>query len=189
MGTHPTRLDRVLTAEHELNIEDLGLAEIRERRAEANREETDLSYLRRVLHGRIDIIDAEVRRRSARNAGDAGAADAVPIVEQLSSILADTPSAAPRSVRHVGVDPGGVPGEYRRDVEAKLAALALSDVLERPDAELAAARAALAGVEGEVSGYRVRVQAVVDRFAAELTRRYREGEATVDDLLDEHRME
>jgi hypothetical protein len=195
MGTHPTRLDRVLAAESQSNIEGLRTADVRDQRAEASRVETDLSYLRRLLHGRIDIIDAEIRRRAS---GDAAAGGS--IVDQLPSILADAPSRAPRSVRHIGVQPGPDPGEYRLRKEAELEALELSDVLDRPDAELAAARIALAAMEAEVSGHRVRVQAVVDRFAGELMRRYREGEATVDDLLDaaaaadpavgiEHRME
>jgi hypothetical protein len=177
MGTDATatRLDRVLAVEREPHIESLETAEIRLRRAEARHEENDLSYLRRVLHGRIDIIAAEQLRRAS--------GDEHSLLDQLARILADPPPTAARSARHVDVNPGGVPGEYRVRMEALLAADDLSDVLDRSDAELAEARAALADHEAEVSAYRVRVQAVVDRFASELARRYREGQATVDDLL------
>ena len=177
MGTDATatRLGRVLSAEREPNIEGFATAEIRRRRAEALREETDLSYLRRVLHGRIDIITAEQARRSS--------GDQQSLIDRLSTILADPPPTAARSARHVDVDPGGEPGEYRRRLEDLLAADDLSDVLDRSDSDLAEALAALAGFEKEVSAYRVRVQAVVDRFADELMRRYREGQTSVDDLL------
>ena len=179
MGTHASRLDRVLAAEQaaDADFAAFDLAGIRQRRAEALREETDLSYLRRLLHGRIDIIAAEQERRASGSPGR--------LVDRLSSILADDRPASARSARHMEVDPGAEPGEYRARMEGLLADSDLSVVLDRTDADLARARDALAGYEREVSGYRVRVQGVVDRFADELARRYREGQATVDAVLTE----
>jgi hypothetical protein len=60
-----------------------------------------------------------------------------------------------------------------------------SIAMDLSDARLAEARLTLKEYEREVSEYRRIAQGVVDRFAAELTRRYREGQATVDDLLNE----
>ena len=53
---------------------------------ELEREEDDLSFRRRVLHGRIDILRAELvaRLREQVSAGEAKLAD----VERLSEILA-----------------------------------------------------------------------------------------------------
>jgi hypothetical protein len=177
MATHATRLDRVLAAGRcsDAELAALDLGDVRRRRSEANREETDLSYLRRVLHGRIDIIAAEQARRAAGGQGR--------LVDRLSAILRDEPPASARSARHMDVDPGAEPGEYRAHVETLLAAPEMTAVLDRPDADLGAALDTLRGYEREVSGYRNRVQTVVDRFGTELTRRYKDGHATVDELL------
>ena len=208
MGTDATRLDRVLAAEHatDADLAALDLAEVRHRRTEADREENDLSYLRRLLHGRLDIIRAEQNRRleGSRDAspdttpppGSTAQPATTPqptsqtkppstLVTRLAAILADPPPAQARSARHLEVDPGAEPGEYRARLEAVLAESDLSSVLESTDADLAAAREVFARHEREVSAYRGRVQRVEDRFADELTRRYREGQATVDAVLTE----
>ena len=179
MGNHATRLDRVLIAARrpDAEVEVLDVAAIRRERGEALREETELSYLRRVLHGRIDIIDAELRRRAT------GSAE--PLVRSLAAILADEPPANARSPQHMKIVPDPDPGEYRSQMEERIEAAGPAIVLDLSDAQLADARVTLKEYEREVSEYRRIVQAVIDRFAAELTRRYREGQATVDDLLNE----
>jgi hypothetical protein len=181
MGTQATRLDRVLVAARrpDAEVEALELAAIRRERGAALREETELSYLRRVLHGRIDIIDAELRRRAA------GSAE--PLLQSLAAILADDPPANARSPRHmeIVIVPDPDPGEYRSQMEDRIDAVGPAIVLDLSDAQLADARVALKAYEREVSEYRRIAQSVIDRFAAELARRYREGQATVDDLLNE----
>jgi len=181
MGTQATRLDRVLTAARrpDAEVEALDLAAIRRERGDALREETELSYLRRVLHGRIDIIDAELRRRAE------GSAE--PLVRSLAAILADEPPANARSPRHMDIDlvPDPDPGQYRARMEERIDAAGPAIVLDLSDAQLSEARVTLKGYEREVSEYRRIAQLVIDRFAAELARRYREGQATVDDLLNE----
>jgi hypothetical protein len=52
-----------------------------------------------------------------------------------------------------------------------------------PDAELERAARALADAEGKLSERRRVVQSVMDELAAELGRRYRDGEADVAALL------
>jgi RsiG-like len=60
--------------------------DLREMIQELEREEDDISFRRRVLHGRIDILRAELvaRLREQVSAGEAKLAD----VERLSEILA-----------------------------------------------------------------------------------------------------
>jgi hypothetical protein len=168
------RIDRVLDHAFTAGLSAVPLAVLRERRAEASAEEGDLSYLRRVLHGRLDIIAAE----SARRAGG----DQSPLVARLSQILSDPPSRRIASARHLPLG-GDAPGEYRVALEAALRELAVPDLLSCPDQTLREAAAALAGYEREVSELRRRVQDVADECAADLARRYREGEAAIDDLL------
>jgi hypothetical protein len=74
------RIDRVLDPGFTEGVERLGLPELRARREEAEAEETDVSYLRRLLQGRLDILREELVRRSAGGAQD---------VAGLSSILSD----------------------------------------------------------------------------------------------------
>jgi hypothetical protein len=66
-----------------------------------------------------------------------------------------------------------------------LADAASPDFAAGSEDELRSAALRLADHEREVSELRRKVQQVVDECAAELTRRYRVGEAAVDDLLHE----
>ncbi|WBB58398.1 ABC transporter substrate-binding protein [Streptomyces sp. WMMC500] len=154
-------------------LDALGLHELRLLRRSAQQEEADLSYVRRLLHGRIDILSAELGRRSSPRS---------PVLDRLPEILTDGPSPRPASARHVTL---GTPlrEEYRELAEEMLAEVALSDLSARTDEELDQGLARLAGYEARISGRRRRLQRTADECSAEIARRYREGEAQVDDLL------
>ncbi|MEU5809532.1 MULTISPECIES: RsiG family protein [unclassified Streptomyces] len=157
----------------------LGLPELRTLRREAQRDEADLSYIRRLLQGRIDILRAELARRSDP---EAPVAPEPPVVDRLSEILADAPSSRSASARHVTL---GTPHgeEYRLLAAEMLADVELSDLQARTDGELHDAMGRLVRYEQQVSRRRQQLQRTVDDCSAEITRRYREGEAQVDDLL------
>ena len=170
------RLDRVVSPDYLTDLRERPLTEIRELRHEAEQEEADLSYLRRLLQGRIDIVRAEQARR-APGAGDEH------ILAHLSEILADEPRGAAHGLgRFITVEPSRV-DEHRRAMEQAVADVDISDVEARTDEELGQALERLAAYEHKVSEARHAVQAVMDECTAEITRRYREGEAQVDDLL------
>ncbi|MFF0450410.1 ABC transporter substrate-binding protein [Streptomyces sp. NPDC004609] len=155
------------------DLPELRLAELRTLRRDSQRDEADLSYVRRLLQGRIDILRAELARRTDPE---------TPVVDRLSEILADTPSRHRTSARHVTVStPHGE--EYRRLAADMLADVELSDLAARTDDELHAAMGRLVGYEQQVSGRRQLLQRTADDCSAEIARRYREGEAQVDDLL------
>ncbi|MFD6246651.1 RsiG family protein [Streptomyces roseolus] len=155
---------------------DLGglrLAELRALRRDAQSDEADLSYVRRMLQGRIDILRAELARRTDPEA---------PVLDRLSEILADVPSRHRSSARHVTLStPRGE--EYRRLAAEMLSEVELSDLTARTDEELHTAMGRLAGYEQQVSQRRQSLQRTADDCGAEIARRYREGEAQVDDLL------
>ncbi|MFD3836810.1 aerial mycelium formation protein [Streptomyces sp. NPDC058642] len=159
-------------SEHDLA--PLSLPELRTLRRDAQRDEADLSYVRRLLQGRIDILRAELARRSPAGEGS--------VVERLSEILADAPARHRSSARHVTL---GTPHseEYRRLAAEMLAEVELSDLRARTDLELNAAMARLVRYEQQVSRRRQRLQRTADDSSAEIARRYREGEAQVEDLL------
>ncbi|WP_371579097.1 AmfC protein [Streptomyces sp. NBC_01314] len=166
-------------AEHELSR--LRLPELRTLRRDAQRDEADLSYLRRLLQGRIDILRAElVRRGGAQDPTAPG--DPAALVDRLSAILTDAPARHRSSARHVTV---GTPygEEHRRLAAEMLDEVELSDLQARTDDELTVGLARLVHHEQQISSRRQRLQRTADDCSAEIARRYREGEAQVDDLL------
>lgn len=151
----------------------LRLPELRTLRRDATRDEADLSYLRRLLQGRIDILRAELARRAAPE---------TPVVDRLSEILADAPSLHRSSARHVTLSTPRSE-EFRLLAAEALAEVELSDLEARTDEELQAAMGRLVRHEQQVSQRRHLLQRTADECSAEIARRYREGEAQVDDLL------
>jgi hypothetical protein len=169
------RVDKVLAPDFLLHLDELPLPELRARRREAEQEEADLSYLRRILHGRMAILDAELRRRDPANGGG-------PVIDELSTILGDETRSTRGSGRHFTVEPSRV-DEHRRAEEAIVADPEMSDVGARTDVELRDALARLAEHESEVSAVRREVQQVMDALTAEVGARYRDGSASIDQLL------
>ena len=100
------RIDRVLAPRFTDGVERLELAELRARREEAEAEEADVSYLRRLLQGRLDILRAELERRSAGGDQD---------VAGLPAILTDDAPGTFSAVPRVQVPSRA--GEHRRRVE------------------------------------------------------------------------
>ncbi|MGW3632542.1 RsiG family protein [Streptomyces sp. NPDC005122] len=194
----------------------LRLPELRTLRRDAQRDEADLSYVRRLLQGRIDILRAELARRgglraptagpgagggapggssespsattspstsaSSASAVGRGAAGEPSVVDRLPEILTDAPARHRSSARHVTV---GTPRgeEYRQLASDMLSEVELSDLEARTDEELVEGMGRLVRYEQQVSRRRQRLQRTADDCSAEIARRYRDGEAQVDDLL------
>ncbi|MFG2815778.1 aerial mycelium formation protein [Streptomyces sp. NPDC048410] len=161
----------------------LSLPELRALRRDAQRDEADLSYVRRLLQGRIDILRAELTRRGgARLPVPVDGAVDGSVVERLSEILADGPARHRSSARHVTL---GTPysEEYGKLAAEMLAEVELSDLTARTDAELGDAMGRLTQYEQEISHRRQSLQRTADDCGGEIARRYRAGEAQVDDLL------
>lgn len=175
-GQGTRRIDRVLAEDYLSGLKEAPLSDVRALRAEAEQEEADLSYVRRLVQGRIDIIRAELARRSGGEEGS--------LVDSLASVLADNSPRGPAHGlgRHVTVEPTRVDA-HQRYVESLVDDVDLSDTTARTDAELRSALETLEAEERTVSGKRRRVQEVMDALSAEMTRRYRDGEADVANLL------
>ncbi|MFF3939254.1 RsiG family protein [Streptomyces phaeofaciens] len=158
----------------------LSLPELRTVRRDAQRDEADLSYVRRLLQGRIDILRAELSRRGPATVPQPTAEASV--VARLPEILTDGPARQRSSARHVTL---GTPHneEYGRLAAEMLAEVELSDLGARTDRELHDAMARLVRYEQQASRRRQRLQRTADEAGGEISRRYREGEAQVDDLL------
>lgn len=176
------RIDRVLSEGYLDGLTALPLPDVRVLRDEAEQEEVDLSYLRRLLQAKADILAAEVRRRAGEAAGD-GAGD---LLAQLPRILAeDGPRPETRGKgRHATIEPSRV-GDSQRWVEALVADDVLATLPDRSAEEIGAAVATLTAAEETVSARRREVHRVLDVCSAEITRRYKDGEADVTALLVE----
>ncbi|MGH3695250.1 MAG: aerial mycelium formation protein [Pseudonocardiaceae bacterium] len=173
------RIDRVLDPAYVADLGELELGDVRARRDLAAQEETDLSYLRRLLHARIDIVRAEQRHRQEGGS--------TPVVAELARILAENAvGPATGSGRHQTLLPSQVQA-YRRHVEALVTDVDLSDVSVLPGDTLDDALAAYQAEETSVSQRRREVQQVVDTCNAEIGSRYASGSASVDELLAEQR--
>lgn len=164
---------------------ELGLPDLRMLRRDSQRDEADLSYLRRLLQGRIDILRAELSRRNAPESLPTAGNPALletPVVDRLSEILTDAPSRHRSSARHLTLSTPRS-AECRQLAAETLAEVELSDLDARTSEELHAAMGRLVRHERQISRRRHLLQRTVDDCSAEITRRYRVGEAQVDDLL------
>ena len=185
MQTQPggrRRIDHVLAEDFLDGLQDLPVDQLRARRGEAEQEETDLSYARRLLHGRLDLLRAEQARRDGTGAATVPATTDAELVAALAKTLADPPGPSHGMGKHGLVEPSRV-GEHRRAAEAAVADPALSDPAGMDDDALAAAVARLDTLQQDVGEQRAAVQRAADALTDELGRRYREGVLHVEDVL------
>lgn len=167
------RIDRITSETYLDAMPSESMIEIRIRRNDCREEETVLSFERRLLHGRIDILRAELERR---------AGDTRSLIERLPSILSDE---GPQSSR------GGYPTEDpildfdrpQRRVERLVSDDTLAKMTSLTPDEIETIIASLTEAEREVSDVRRTVQRVLDSVNAEIARRYRSGETDGSDLL------
>ncbi len=177
-------LEQVLADDVLDGLTDRPMEEIRSFRTKCSQVEADVSLARRVVQGRLDIVGYEARRRS----GDADAADALPgLLFDLPSLMTDeprpgqgpTPGARPISIN--------APGDVATALVERLDAVAspgkLTGVSSLSDADLADLLERMRAYETELSTVRRRLHDRIDAFQAEIGRRYRDGEASVDSLL------
>jgi hypothetical protein len=170
------RIDRVLAEDYLSGLSQAPLADVRTLRDEAEQEEVDLSYIRRLIQGRMDIVRAELNRREGNDSGGS-------LVDNLAQTLADEPRSPARGLgRHTTVEPSRV-DSHRRYVEALVADVDLTDTAARSADELHHALRVLSDEEQVLSAKRREVQGVMDACSADMTRRYRDGEADVASLL------
>jgi hypothetical protein len=157
------------------DAQGMPMAEVRQLRRRAEQEEVNLSYTRRLLQGRLDIVRRELQRRSEH--------DGRSLLDLLPEILSEKGRGPAHGLgRHQTVQPSA-PEEYESWVNSLTPGADLSAITDLPDAKLEKAARALAQAEAGLSERRRGVQQVMDGLAGELGRRYRDGEADVAALL------
>jgi hypothetical protein len=173
--TNRRRLDQALDPDFTSGLDEIGLDELRERRAMCSSLEIELSYQRRLLHGRMDLLAFEMRRRSGEEEES--------LIEALPRILAEGGygSSSGLPARAVPVVAPAAPEGERRLVDRALSDDFLVRLPTMSDDDLRNTQAFLTETEVEVSKQRRQVHGVIDALQAELARRYREGLAAPTD--------
>jgi len=163
-------------------VEDLGsltMDELRDRRRVLDDLDTELSFYRRMLHGLMDLLSFEMRRRSGEETRS--------LIEALPQILADGIDGPSRNVipRDLPLTLPELSGEGNRTIDHVLGDGFLTHLPSLDDEELDDIQGILAATEEEVSAQRRSVYEIHDRISAEITRRYRDGLTDGTDLLTE----
>jgi len=157
---------------------DLSLGEVRARRAACQRLETQLSFVRRLAQGRLDIVASEVTARSN------GTEDGRTLVEQLTEALSDRITSPGAGRLPTGLEPGDVDADLLASLDRAAPPAHVSHPGSMSDDELRQVTEALAELERDVSTRRRAMFHRIDALQEEIVRRYRSGEADVDSLLN-----
>jgi hypothetical protein len=153
--------------------------DVRAMRAECQEVETGLSLLRRVVQGRLDIVGLELQRRA-----DGGDPDDLPdLIARLPEVLSDRTHAPGVGRLPQIMAPGELPPELEAELEGILGDGHLADLPSVDDAALQQMADQLSDFEQRVSGHRRDLFERIDALQAEITRRYKTGEASVESLL------
>jgi hypothetical protein len=151
--------------------------ELRARRDDAHAEENEVSYVRRLLQGRIDLLRTATERRGRGEVLEPGRSDEE-LAAVLSRVLADPAQHGGGGSRYVDVT---LPAPRRRRA-AEVAAddVRLSDPASLGDADLQRAQELLEEQERQVSASRRRILRALDLLNAELQRRVEAGLISAD---------
>lgn len=161
------RIDQVLAEGFTDGLGELDDGEVRRRRALARAELEYLSFLRRLLQGRRDILRDELDRR--RSGGEPQ-----PVVERVVSVLSEGPRGPSRGDAPVVPLPDEELALARRRVERLLSDANLSDLGSLSDHDLEGAVRRIDEEERGVSSIRSQVIQTLDLLQSEMKRRLRE---------------
>ncbi len=196
-------LQRLMAPEMLDDLRAEQLPRLRDLRVQLTQAEGDVSFVRRVSQGRLDIVGHEVARRERRGPETA---DDGPQVASASGLLFDMPDiltdvdrrGAGESSAASGLEdvPHTMPSRMVQVLEPGDIALALIEDLDRvaspgdlarveqlDQADLADLFDRLRTFEVDLSSARRTLHDRIDRIQDEIARRYRDGEANIDSLL------
>ena len=152
-------------------ISERSIDDVRAMHDELLEVETEVSYVRRLAQARIDIVEAELDRRSS--GGSAGGSLAE-LVDKLPAILADeAPRGDPstsRLPRHLAPSMDIV---WKRGLEHLIMDATLVNLPTIDDGELRTTLEQLRELERETSGRRRALHTVIDAVEAQLTARHK----------------
>jgi hypothetical protein len=160
------RIDTVLDPSFVQGLDGDTPEDLRKKLRDARTEEDSLSYVRRNLHGRLDLLRAELELRSG---GRGTARD----VEALTAALSGGEGASRGGRPGLGLRAAAVAG--RRGVERVLSEDHLARLPDMSEEEIQEIVDRVTDAERVLSGDRQRLFSVIDVIEAELAGRYKQG--------------
>lgn len=173
-------IDQLLDPSFVEGISELEMGQLRERRDECQHASDTLSYLRRLVQGRLDLVHDELSRResgSRRELSD--------IVENLKrgEILGEGTRSEGSGRLPQSFSPADADGWIAAELDMVLPPDRLAVLTDMSDDELRDVADSLQRVERRVSDQRSELHRRTDAFQEEIVRRYKTGEASVESLL------
>ncbi len=175
------RLARILAADYADALSALTLDEVRGRRTECQEVELGLSYARRLVQGRLDIIHGELERRGT----GAGPSDASAIVDRLKEgeLLGDQARPAGFGRLPTLMAPDEASDEFSSEIDEVADAESLANLPDLADEVVRKLADQLTTLERSLSDRRRQVFDRIDAFQAEIVNRYKSGSADPNQLL------
>jgi hypothetical protein len=164
----------MVNADELVDPRELSLDELRLLRSRLQNEDDVVSYVRRVAQARVDLVRAEQHRRDRGEVTDDLSSELRVV---LSTHLTGGTPRPPRPVDNVADN------ALSDELDAVCAENGFSRLEELSSEELSQLEQRLTAFERRVSDDRRDRYDRLDALSAELVRRYREGEASVDGLL------
>jgi hypothetical protein len=179
MATPRDDLARILTSPYLDGIEDRSLDEIRTMRTECQQAEVGLSYLRRLIQGRLDIVHTYLEY-----VGTGAPPDLSSVVDNLPGILtAGRGRPAGREHLPMLLAPDTEQSDLTAELDILLGADEVGTLADMDAEELRDLAGRLEGLENKVSLDRRALHLRIDTLQAELVERHKSGRASVDGLL------
>ena len=171
-------LDRILTDDYVADLGEIPMAELRARKNECNVADDALSYLRRLVGVRLDIVRAELDNRAAGGSGELSE-----IVDHLEEILTEGGTRTTAGRLTTLALPDVDHDLLTADLDAIFSVDMAGALAETEEAGVRRIADALVELERSVSARRRALHRHLDLVQAEMVRRYKSGEETVDTLL------
>lgn len=162
-------VDRVTEASYLEKLGDLSVEEVRSKREECTEAENEISFERRLCQARVDILSAEIDRRSGTGGED--------LLARLPEILGAEErmdsGPLPRRIDNSIPRNTDIP---RRRVEEIVGEQTLARLSSLPTEEIQRIVGSLGEHERNLSAKRKQVHEVLDALEEEIVRRYGTGE-------------
>lgn len=176
MSNHPQRrIDQVRDPAFLADLETMPLNELRHKRSVCDQLDAEYAYYRRLIHGRMDLLNFELRRRLGEEERT--------LIEALPEILAGPLGERNPTGRQIPLHLPDLPSVGRRAIDRVLQDDFLTHIGGIDSAELVEIQQRLTEAETEISAARKVIYGSLERLQAELTRRYREGLADPTELI------
>lgn len=165
------RIDRVLQPEFVSDLDQVDLPELRERRDTTEDVENQVSFYRRLLHGRMDLLDFELRRRAGTE--ERSLLEALPEILAKGMILGNEPT-----LRYIEVMPPLPESTGKRLIDKIMDDGVLARLPDLTDEEITGALEELREFETQLSVQRKQLFLVIDQIQEEIIGRYRSQHGT-----------